>query len=227
MFGTPAGAKSQALVVVGEAGCGKSVFCTRGSQRSLAGERNEFVPVLYLTTEDLDATRISDLSFSFCASSQAWIDAMAWILQRWERNWADDTQPSLYNAITTLQVRRNEWATMILDELVNDHTPKLFQRFMVERKERGNLRPMENLVVVVDEIGAIRAFSRGLVDCHRSMLFDKFVHSGICKKCYLILTGTELDPLGEPYWSGGTDPGKYVVATLERSDRGGLPDDSA
>eukprot|EP00538_Stauroneis_constricta_P012710 CAMPEP_0119550494 /NCGR_PEP_ID=MMETSP1352-20130426/3998_1 /TAXON_ID=265584 /ORGANISM="Stauroneis constricta, Strain CCMP1120" /LENGTH=1148 /DNA_ID=CAMNT_0007596367 /DNA_START=35 /DNA_END=3481 /DNA_ORIENTATION=+ len=210
--------KTSVYVVGGESGCGKTWFCAKGIIPHLKVQDEPYL--LYLKIHDrhnAENERLSDPKGFEENAVDIWRKGVSEILDNYQSIHSTKNLHVLYAISNILHYRRNKWAQMLFEQMIEEQAPQLFHTWL----HGQSVTPIGKLIVVIDEMGKNLDFARALIDCHRWYLPRKFVISStktLAERCTLVLSGAGLDLIKGNGTSAGTDPEKYQLVELRPPD---------
>ena len=229
--------KSQAIVVAGESGSGKTTFSRYGVRRLLQKEEHERdrTGVIYLTIRPTSRHKNMELKEQRGEYSDAGVllrMLFAHCLRVFddkskEGNVDETAHDKAYYFVSTLSSEhnkeRNEAARKVYDAAMSEFFPSGKGELKAWWEGRREDLVLDGLVIVMDEAGRSRYLARGLVDIARQIVAD-VVQGGergvLAKKCKVVIAGTGLDEVDEELqeMTEITDPAKAQVVVAKRVD---------
>ena len=204
--------KDRVLVVSGESGSGKSFFSAFGVHKG--------VPRLYVALSEKDVDTFNKDNMK--EDEEEWLKHLTRILDFLENDKScQDKYTAFQTARRKLRTRRNNAAWDVLkgaiDKLNDPNGVQLGEWF----DGRLQANPLEEFLLVVDEVGRSPDVAHGLVDGGLRKLQEALVANGIAKKVGLVLCGTSLDQLSSTSSDKkylGSDPSMSHVVIMEQTN---------
>ena len=233
--------KSQAIVVAGESGSGKTTFSRKGVKRRLRLRSNEHVGVIYMS---LSPERIEEIEKKFSPSKPV-DDKVADRLLRFligqclmelyyfgqsnTQNENDDSNDHVHEFLSDLHSRLNKDRNGMARQLYDESIEEFFSRKSAEKYKswwegRNTDIVLDGLIIVLDEAGRHESLARGLIDISRDIVAEvvQEVRDGCgiprAKTCKVVITGTGLDQvnLDSQQLLEITDPAKAQVIVAKK-----------
>jgi len=189
--------KTQAYLVGGEIGCGKTWFCAKGI-RQYWGLNDAYLLYLKMNHDDKAAKSRPPLSDN--ENVRLWRKTVSDLLYK-NRSLVKGHDQRILRALSSiLDLTSNEWAQGLFEGMIEAQAPQLFKNWLHGKSTKA----IKKYIIVLDNVEHNLDFARFMIECHQRYIPRKFFHSRtkrLATDCNIMLVGAGLETVHSKWYN--------------------------